>query len=1047
MPDWAKFREDFAAGLPNAELLTQLHLLEGWVELARDEALVRLNEELNTSAPELLYRCMIVLNLTIQREANIPVGAESGPALQQLFSEVQQGTASDERKRAAGRISVLWELFGALLKKYPSLNQPPSEADLAKVKLQQEATAIFQRVDAVADRLAPSTVSDLSIKTYEDVVRDAKTLAASASPDNGALPYVFSMIGSAERALAGCYATVGRNSDALDTLAAAADDFEQAGESKEVDDCNSRASDLNRRLSGSLDAAAEKPLEALSTNQASGDSSAQPSPQMKWERAGAMMKLCEVAGTAADTFEALQYADAAAKTLVDLDYPDPQTCTAEAAMNSWIQTASAEFKGTSLLRRVSQVSMFFDGILGARFAVLVRKDPAAADAVQALQTELQKMRGRMGQEANLAAQESARKFEGYFPPQKKDIDEDKKTGEDFETKMGRMRALDAALIESQQTCNQRANAGEPMDDLLVAAGKLEAEADTLNSPLYEAKARLGRAYILYQLGRGADLVPVAREARRRLLAGRPPSLSSFAQPFERYYYLDSLNREAMGYIMTGDFESSLRICEETIRDFETERYRANSEFRQSALLSYVSGFYTWAAFSAFKLQRWDNMLEAIDLIKARSAIRSRLIPDPPEGLDSSLQKQFEQLSAALEKTPQNEELKTGRRQLWDLMSIARAQGEASAAAPALTVASLQSALEEDEALIGYFWLTGAVILTIAVDRERFHAERISLKPDEQTRLQRFVKFIQGLNKSHDMDNEVAWLGAVLLPGFLRDFIGTKQRIIISPHHSLHLFPFHAARLDTGGFVGTEFAVSYVPNFCSVLLPWAQPVQDRVLAIGIRDFAGNFATSLENVEDDAVSIAESYRAAGSEVELVLGKNATREHIEGLRNDGKLKQFRCVHLGTHGLSVFETPNQPLESRLLVQDGPLDAMDIANLQLNAELVMLSACHSGQRAIELRDLGEVPGDDIFGLQSALFKSGVRSIAGTLWLVESDSASQITRAFHRHYAEGKPAEVALQLSVKEYQTSPVDELSGVYYWAPYFISSIGRKQTAKGDS
>jgi CHAT domain-containing protein len=264
---------------------------------------------------------------------------------------------------------------------------------------------------------------------------------------------------------------------------------------------------------------------------------------------------------------------------------------------------------------------------------------------------------------------------------------------------------------------------------------------------------------------------------------------------------------------------------------------------------------------------------------------------------------------------------------------------------------------------------------------------------------------------------------------------------------LHLFPFHAARWETGGFVGTEFAVSYVPNFCSVLLRWGQPVKDRVLAIGIRDFAGNFATSLKNVEDDAVSIAEKYRATGSEVELVLGKEATRERMEGLRNEGKLKQFRCVHLGTHGLSVFETPNQPLESRLLVQDGPLDAMDIANLQLDAELVMLSACHSGQRAIELRDLGEIPGDDIFGLQSALFKSGVRSIVGTLWLVESDSASQITRAFHGHYAEGKPAEVALQLSVRDYLASPVDELSGVYYWAPYFISSIGRRQAGKGDS
>jgi CHAT domain-containing protein len=157
-----------------------------------------------------------------------------------------------------------------------------------------------------------------------------------------------------------------------------------------------------------------------------------------------------------------------------------------------------------------------------------------------------------------------------------------------------------------------------------------------------------------------------------------------------------------------------------------------------------------------------------------------------------------------------------------------------------------------------------------------------------------------------------------------------------------------------------------------------------------------------------------------------------------------------LGTHGLSVFETPEQPLESRLLVQNGALDAMDIANLRLSAELVMLSACHSGQRAIELRDLGEAPGDDIFGLQSALFRSGVRSIVGTLWLVETKSSSPVTRAFHRHYAAGKPAEVALQLSVKEYLAAAPARCSGVYYWAPYFISSIGssgKAQTRKGEA
>jgi len=113
--------------------------------------------------------------------------------------------------------------------------------------------------------------------------------------------------------------------------------------------------------------------------------------------------------------------------------------------------------------------------------------------------------------------------------------------------------------------------------------------------------------------------------------------------------------------MTADFAGALEICETTIRDFEMRRYRVSSDYRQSALLSSVSYFYTWAAFAAFKLERWDNMLEAIDLIKARSAIRNRLTPEVPQDAESEVGAEFEQVNAAFDKDPKNEELKLKRR--------------------------------------------------------------------------------------------------------------------------------------------------------------------------------------------------------------------------------------------------------------------------------------------------------------------------------------------------------------------------------------------------
>src|SRR5262249_23165720 len=180
----------------------------------------------------------------------------------------------------------------------------------------------------------------------------------------------------------------------------------------------------------------------------------------------------------------------------------------------------------------------------------------------------------------------------------------------------------------------------------------------------------------------------------------------------------------------------------------------------------------------------------------------------------------------------------------------------------------------------------------------------------------FGDFVQTLRASEKMDRAVGALGEILFPDFLRDFVRSKQRIIFSPHHSLHLFPFHAARWDANDFLGTKFAVRYVPNFSSVILPWTQRPSNRVLAVGINQFADPWVPPLDNVEDDAVTVEGCYRRNGASVLTLLGTAATRERIEALRRDGTLARFRCVHLGTHGRSVFENPAQPLESCLMMQ-----------------------------------------------------------------------------------------------------------------------------------
>ena len=123
----------------------------------------------------------------------------------------------------------------------------------------------------------------------------------------------------------------------------------------------------------------------------------------------------------------------------------------------------------------------------------------------------------------------------------------------------------------------------------------------------------------------------------------------------------------------------------------------------------------------------------------------------------------------------------------------------------------------------------------------------------------------------------------------------------------------------------------------------------------------------------------------------------------------------------------------------DSRLEGVEIANLSLNADLVVLSACCSGQRPISGRGMAELPGDDMFGLQDAFITAGARQVVGTLWPVDSEAAAAITTALHRYRLAGEPADLALQHAVCDYLRQAGVLKRNVYYWAPFFLTVVGR--------
>ena len=135
---------------------------------------------------------------------------------------------------------------------------------------------------------------------------------------------------------------------------------------------------------------------------------------------------------------------------------------------------------------------------------------------------------------------------------------------------------------------------------------------------------------------------------------------------------------------------------------------------------------------------------------------------------------------------------------------------------------------------------------------------------------------------------------------------------------------------------------------------------------------------------------------------LGARATEATVKALSASGALAQARIVHFATHGLLAGEiqmlssTKAEPAliltppEKATEQDDGLLTASEIAQLKLNADWVVLSACNTASAA-EDGDNAEA----LSGLARAFFYAGARALLVSHWAVNSEATVKlITKAF-----------------------------------------------------
>jgi CHAT domain-containing protein len=499
---------------------------------------------------------------------------------------------------------------------------------------------------------------------------------------------------------------------------------------------------------------------------------------------------------------------------------------------------------------------------------------------------------------------------------------------------------------------------------------------------------------------------------------------------------------AEAHAALGEWPAADRVCAEGIDLAESFRYKVTAPYLQSAYLGPRIGLYTIGVRAALELGHVETMLARAELSKSRSILSYSGAPE--EEADRDLEAEFrricEQVDQAQGRGRVPDELLQKRRALWDLLFIDRFKDKARVGPFSLD--AVQSALEEDEAAIEYYWLDRLTLLIVTIDRRAAVPEVRSMKEETRSQLERLANFVMTFSQISPPGylDGVVELAPVLLPSTddASALLTGKTRLVLSPHRLLHAIPFHALRWKKRYLV-ERFAVSYTPNLTSLTIRFTPPPADRVLAVGVRDYGvpGMPLPPLPEAEEEVEDIARLYEARGVGVVKLVGPNGREGRLHQLQEEGTLGSCTRLHFATHGLNV--NGDTPLESHLFLRDSLLDGLEISRWNLNAELVVLSACCSGQQAISGRGMAELPGDELFGLQAAFFAAGARRLLGCLWPVDTFAAKDITRSFHQGLVGGKVPEVALQAAILDYLHRAGPLRRQVFYWAPFSLTCLGR--------
>ncbi len=235
----------------------------------------------------------------------------------------------------------------------------------------------------------------------------------------------------------------------------------------------------------------------------------------------------------------------------------------------------------------------------------------------------------------------------------------------------------------------------------------------------------------------------------------------------------------------------------------------------------------------------------------------------------------------------------------------------------------------------------------------------------------------------------------------------KTRIIFLPQSMLFLVPFAALIDPQDKFLIDNHTVQIAPAI--QVLDLTHQVRQQLKKVNLQEIliVGNpTMPSLGNPPVQLPSLLGAEKEAREIAALLNTTFLTGDQATKVEVVEKMKKARFIHLATHGLleeyrkgdipgAIAFAPSQSTsqstsQSNGQTDDGFLTASEIITMRLNAEMVVLSACKTGQ--------GTLTGDGVIGLSRSLISAGVPSVVVSLWAVPDDPTALLMTTFYKKF-------------------------------------------------